>query len=81
MTATLLAISALGFISPGTRAERQEDMATEVRNGIKDHDRRITTLEANYGTLAQKVDQGNARLEGKLDKLLDLQIRASRRGP
>mgnify|MGYP001574031518 FL=1 len=80
ITATLVVITAFGFVTPSSRAERQERASDEVRSGIKEHDRRITTLEANYGSLRDEMRQGTARIDGKLDKLIDMQLRAVRRG-
>lgn len=84
--ATLTVAGAVGFLTPGARADKVEKRvqveSEEFRDELRGHDTRITLAEANLKNLDQKFTEGNARVEGKLDKITDLLIRNGRRsGP
>lgn len=83
--ATLGVAKALGFVSPGERLARAETpgvqvagMSTdrEIRDEVRGLASKTTTLEANYTNLDKKLDLLSVRVDTKLDRLIDMQIRA-----
>lgn len=80
--ATVSLMKLIGFVTPESRAEKVEKTVEarkgeekELRDELRGLSTRTTTLEANYQSLDRKVTEGTNRVENKLDKLIELQLR------
>ena len=73
--ASLIAVAgAFGFLTPAGRAERVEKKAAAVQDKLDSHELRLTTVEARYDDLKDEVRSSAARVESKVDKLIDMEL-------